>query len=96
VVDLENVQTPVIVDSRLSKEGSGFPEPDLRRIQRLVEILLPYLEPEMALIVEGLLQFAYLKGRQDLCVYLRLADLEIQEQIRAIRSPTTVDKSAKG
>jgi len=72
------------VDSQLSKDGASYPEPDTLRIQRLVEALLPDLEPDTAFTVEQLLQFAYLKGREDLCVHLRVASLEIQEQIREI------------
>lgn len=87
VAGITPISVYVTIDSQLAKDGSGFPEPDMSRIQRLVEALLPDLEPEAALTVERLLQFAYLRGRQDLCVYLQLADLEIQEEIRAIEKP---------
>jgi hypothetical protein len=73
------------IDSQLATYGSGFPEPDMGRIQTLVEAVLPDLDPMVELTVERLLQFAYLKGRQDVCLYLQLADLEVQEQIREIR-----------
>lgn len=72
------------IDSQLATYVSGFPEPDMQRIQALVDAVLPDLEPWVELTVERLLQFAYLKGRQDLSMHLRLADMEAQEEIREI------------
>lgn len=56
----------------------------MQRIQTLVDAVLPDLEPWVGLTVERLLQFAYLKGRQDLTMHLRLVDMEAQEEIREI------------
>ncbi|MBV9506517.1 MAG: hypothetical protein JO323_16110 [Acidobacteriia bacterium] len=74
------------IDPQLAREGSAYQEPDILRIQGLVNTLLPDIEPELALTIEQLLLFAYLKGRQDLCVYLHLANQEIQERVREIRN----------
>ena len=81
------------IDSQLATYGSGFPEPDMGRIQTLVETLLPDLDPMVELTVERLLQFAYLKGRQDVCLFLQLADLEVQEQIREIRESSRSERN---